>query len=49
MQVELSPNKEGPMSAVKVAYIMSRFPEITQTFVLYEMLALEELGIPVSI
>ena len=37
------------MSVVKVAYIMSRFPELTETFVLYEMLALKELGISVEI
>ena len=34
---------------MKVAYIMSRFPKLTETFVLYEMLALEELGIQVEI
>lgn len=33
----------------KVAYIMSRFPKLTETFILYEMLALEELGVPVEI
>lgn len=34
---------------VKVAYIMSRFPKITETFILYEMLEQENLGIPVEI
>jgi glycosyltransferase involved in cell wall biosynthesis len=29
-------------SQCKVAYIMSRFPELTQTFVLFEMLAVEQ-------
>ncbi len=33
----------------KVAYIMSRFPKITETFVLYEMLAVEELGVQVEV
>src|SRR5215204_1701848 len=33
----------------KVAYIMSRFPKITETFVLYEMLALEEQQIQVEV
>lgn len=28
----------------RVAYVMSRFPKITETFVLYEMLALQDLG-----
>jgi colanic acid/amylovoran biosynthesis glycosyltransferase len=36
-------------SAVKVAYIMSRFPKITETFVLYEILAMERLGVHVEI
>ena len=39
----------GVDSPGKVAYIMSRFPKITETFILYEILALEELGIPVEI
>lgn len=33
----------------RVAYIMSRFPKITETFVLYEMKALEELGARVEL
>jgi len=32
-----------------VAYVMSRFPKITETFVLFEMLALEELGHPLEV
>ncbi len=34
---------------LRVAYIMSRFPKITETFVLYEMKALEELGARVEV
>lgn len=34
---------------MKVAYIMSRFPKITETFILYEILAVEEQGVQVSI
>jgi colanic acid/amylovoran biosynthesis glycosyltransferase len=34
---------------LKIAYIMSRFPKITETFILYEMLALEETGIEVEL
>jgi colanic acid/amylovoran biosynthesis glycosyltransferase len=34
---------------LKIAYIMSRFPKITETFILYEMLALEETGIRVEL
>ncbi len=37
--------KAGP----RVAYIMSRFPKITETFVLYEMKALEEMGATVEV
>jgi glycosyltransferase involved in cell wall biosynthesis len=33
----------------KVAYVMSRFPKITETFILYEMLAVMEQGIQVEI
>lgn len=32
-----------------VGYIMSRFPKLTETFVLYEMLELERLGVDVEI
>src|SRR5688572_10848858 len=35
--------------AVKLAYIMSRFPKITETFVLYEILELRKLGMEVEI
>ena len=34
---------------MKAAYIMSRFPKITETFILYELLAVEEHGVEVSI
>lgn len=36
----------GPL---RVAYIMSRFPKLTETFVLYEMLAVERLGVQVEV
>jgi len=36
-------------SAKKVAYLMSRFPKLTETFVLYEILAVERHGIDVEI
>ncbi|MDP8905471.1 MAG: glycosyltransferase [Chloroflexota bacterium] len=32
-----------------VAYVMSRFPKLTETFILYEILALQELGFKVSV
>ncbi len=34
---------------MKVAYMMSRFPKLTETFVLYEMHSLERLGVRVEI
>ncbi len=36
-------------SSARIAYIMSRFPKITETFILYEILALEERGVPVDV
>lgn len=33
----------------RVAYIVSRFPKLTETFVLDELLAIERLGVPVEI
>lgn len=33
----------------KVAYIMSRFPKLTETFILYEMLAMSQQGIEVEV
>jgi glycosyltransferase involved in cell wall biosynthesis len=41
------PEKEPPVNETKkakVAYIMSRFPKLTETFVLYEMTEVERLG-----
>lgn len=44
------PHREPPREVgLRVAYIMSRFPKLTETFVLYEMLALEERGVAVEI
>jgi glycosyltransferase involved in cell wall biosynthesis len=34
---------------LKVAYVMSRFPKLTETFVLYEMLAVEEQGVDIEL
>jgi glycosyltransferase involved in cell wall biosynthesis len=34
---------------LKVAYIMSRFPKLTETFILYEMLAMRQQGIQVEV
>jgi glycosyltransferase involved in cell wall biosynthesis len=34
---------------LKVAYIMSRFPKITETFILYEILAVQRQGVQVEV
>ncbi|MEZ4870520.1 MAG: glycosyltransferase [Caldilineaceae bacterium] len=36
-------------SPCTVAYMMSRFPKITETFILYEMLAMEQQGVTVEV
>lgn len=36
-------------AGLKVAYIMSRFPKLTETFILYEMLAIRQQGIQVEV
>ena len=33
----------------KFAYMMSRFPKISETFVLYEILAIMEMGLQVEV
>ena len=39
----------GAASRPRLAYIMSRFPKISETFVLYEILELERLGLQVEV
>lgn len=34
---------------LKVAYVMSRFPKLTETFILHEMIAVERLGVDVAL
>jgi colanic acid/amylovoran biosynthesis glycosyltransferase len=34
---------------MKVAYVMSRFPKLSETFVLYELLAIEQAGVQVEL
>lgn len=43
------PSKNGAAQRPRVAYLVSRFPKITETFVLYEMRALEELGVEIEV
>ena len=34
---------------LKVAYIVSRFPKLTETFILYEMVAVEQNGVQIEL
>ncbi|HJZ49131.1 MAG TPA: glycosyltransferase [Roseiflexaceae bacterium] len=43
------PGRSYHTDRLKVAYIMSRFPKLSETFVLYEMLALQQQGVGVEI
>jgi glycosyltransferase involved in cell wall biosynthesis len=38
-----------PATKNKIAYIMSRFPKLTETFILFEMIAVEAAGTPVEV
>lgn len=56
MNRELQSVKSNPLDRetnksnyLKVAYIMSRFPKLTETFILYEMLAMQQQGIQVEV
>src|SRR3954452_12294917 len=40
---------DRPGPPVKVAYVMSRFPRLTETFILYEILALRRAGCAVEV
>jgi len=44
-----TPVEAGTPGAAPVAYVMSRFPKLTETFILYEILAVEQLGQPVAL
>lgn len=43
------PARAANTTRLKVAYIMSRFPKLSETFVLYEMLALQQQGVAVEV
>jgi len=40
---------QGKQTRLKVAYIMSRFPKLTETFILYEMLAMKKEGVQIEV
>ncbi len=41
--------KPGKSRPARLAYIVSAFPTIEETFVLYEMIEMENLGVPESL
>ena len=45
----LSKMGEQDTDGLKVTYIMSRFPKLTETFVLFEMLAVEQQGVQIEL
>src|SRR5215211_1382343 len=49
IQVNSSESHLSKSQRLKVAYIMSRFPKLTETFILYEMLAMQKQGIQVEV
>src|SRR6266496_2893613 len=50
MPSEITPTTHPPHAATKtIAYIMSRFPKISETFILYEILEIERLGMHVEV
>lgn len=48
-QVVEKPSRPAAPARRKVAYVVSRFPKLTETFVLFEMLAVEEQGVDVEV
>src|SRR5262245_11138681 len=49
IQVNASERHPNKSYRLKVAYIMSRFPKLTDTFILYEMLSMQEQDIGVEV
>ena len=49
MSPETSEDTREAASPIRLAYVMSRFPKITETFILYEIVELERRGIPVEV
>lgn len=49
--IESDVGEKRPMKAqgIKVAYVMSRFPKLTETFILYEILAMKRKDIQVEV
>lgn len=48
-QITETDGKDSSVTYAPVAYIMSRFPKLTETFVLYEILTAQRVGVPVEV
>lgn len=44
-----TPPPSAPTRTPRVAYLVSRFPKLTETFILYEILAVQAQGVPVEL
>jgi colanic acid/amylovoran biosynthesis glycosyltransferase len=44
-----SPEADEPPNRLRVAYVMSRFPKLTETFVLNEIIAVDKLGVAAAV
>lgn len=49
IQVNSSESRLNKSQHLKVAYIMSRFPKLTETFILFEMMMMQKQGIQVEV
>lgn len=49
LTAQTQPITDQPQAPPRIAYVMSRFPKITETFVLYEMMAVERCGLEVEL
>lgn len=49
IEAAIAEDRSEKSQSLKVAYIMSRFPKLTETFILYEMLAMGQQGIQVEV
>src|SRR5215216_6193983 len=47
--IQSNVEEKHKLQGIKVAYIMSRFPKLTETFILFEMLAMRQQGIQVEV
>ncbi|MEW6404341.1 MAG: glycosyltransferase, partial [Chloroflexota bacterium] len=47
--LQFTPTPSNSPAPAKVAYIVSRFPKLTETFILYEILEMEKLGVTIEI